>query len=242
MQHDSVAIGQQAVLAPIPGLRHFGAGNGFAVHAAHSHQHRHQAGQLVQRRYAQRGYQRVSTAAESESQLVVLSASDALGQTLGTLGVRFDSPRGLNADIVFPDEVGLLRQRGHQVCEFTQLALDAEVASKRVLAALFHSAYLHAYRLRGVQSLVIEVNPRHVPYYRRMLDFKVCSEERLNLCVQAPAVLMSLDFGYVEEQIARYGGRPELSASVRSLYPYSYSREQEAEQLAILRAGSRIVI
>ncbi len=72
-------------------------------------------------------------------------------------------------------------------------------------------AYLHAYKMQGIELLVIEVNPRHVPYYRRMLDFKVCSDVRTNTHVHAPAVLMSLELRHAEHQIARFGGHPSMS-------------------------------
>ena len=38
--------------------------------------------------------------------------------------------------------------------------------------------------------VVIEVNPRHVRYYERMLGFEVIGPERMNPRVEAPAVLL----------------------------------------------------
>ncbi|QPF72903.1 long-chain N-acyl amino acid synthase [Roseateles sp. DAIF2] len=216
---------------------------GFAIHAASTAHHRWAASQLVHQRYLQRGYRRsqhapeASTAAPTEPHLLVFSATGAEGP-LGTLGVRFDSALGLNADAVFPAEMRALRADGHRLCEFTQLALDADVASKRVLAALFHTAYLHAYKLRGIRTLVVEVNPRHVAYYRRMLGFQVYSETRMNPRVQAPAVLLCLDLAHVERQIALHGGRPERASEQRTLYPYAFSASEEAELLAALSQGS----
>jgi hypothetical protein len=211
----------------------------FSIQAAHSLHHRSQASRLVHQRYTDRGYRCSSTqpiASRTEANLLTLSAISR-GETLGTLGVRYDSPRGLNADGVFPAEMEALRAQGRGICEFTQLALDTDVSSRRVLAALFHTAYLHAFELRGAQLLVIEVNPRHVAYYRRMLGFKVCSEVRMNPRVQAPAVLMLLEFSHVEQQIARYGGQPALSSLTRTLYPFAFSASKEAEVLFSLRTA-----
>ena len=42
-----------------------------------------------------------------------------------------------------------------------------------MIAALFHVAYIIAHRLRGFDALVMEVNPRHVRYYERMLGARV---------------------------------------------------------------------
>ena len=117
-----------------------------------------------------------------------------------------------------------------------RLALDHEVSdNKALLARLFHLAFLHAYRLAGCRLLVIEVNPRHVPFYRRMLGFKVAAEARLNPRVNAPAVLMTLDLIYGAEQIGRYGGSPTNASVTRTRYPYFYSTADEAAILAKLR-------
>lgn len=206
---------------------------GFQIRTADSAQHRSAARSLVGQRYAQRGYQFSSSLAAGDPEVLTLSAV-AEHRVLGTLGMRFAARGGLNADQVFPDEMRALRELEPELCEFTQLALDTEVPSKQVLAALFHTAYLHAHRIRGAQMAVIEVNPRHVPYYRRMLGFKVCGEARMNHRVHAPAVLMTLDFSHAEQQIERHGGQSGLAGVVRTLYPFFFAPAQELKILAEL--------
>src|SRR4029079_16246122 len=98
------------------------------------------------------------------------------------------------------------------ICEFSKLARDTVSQSKRVLASLFHVAYIYAHRLRGFDSLLIEVNQRHVRYYAQMLGFEVIGPERLNQRVNAPAVLMCLDFSHAHTQIGRFGGNPQSVA------------------------------
>ena len=213
----------------------------FSIHAAHTERHRLEASRLVHHRYVQRGYRREHQVGhECEVNVLTLSAIGA-GGTLGTLGIRFDVAQGLSADKAFAAEMALLRgKEGRQICEFTQLALDNQAASKPVLAALFHTAYLHAYKVQGIELLVIEVNPRHVPYYRRMLDFKICSDVKTNTQVHAPAVLLSLELSHAEHQIARFGGHPSMVNCVRSLYPLFFSPEREAEMLARLHEEYRL--
>ena len=156
-------------------------------------------------------------------------------ETIGTMTIGFDNGRGLLADDLFKAEIDALRAEGHAVCEFTKLALDRNDCSREVLASLFHVAYLYAHRVHGYARLVIEVNPRHVRYYRRMLGFEVMGPERMNLRVMAPAVLLCLDFTHTRDQIARFGGHPELFGTVeRSLYPFSFSEAEEAGILARL--------
>jgi hypothetical protein len=46
--------------------------------------------------------------------------------------------------------------------------------------------------------------------------------------VNAPAVLLWVDIGYVEEQIRKYGGTSDNPDTTRSLYPYFFSPREEA--------------
>lgn len=187
---------------------------------------------LVQRRYAERGYDLPS--ATPDPHLYTVAAHEQ-GDLVGTVGVRIDSARGLSADELYPDELGVLRARGLTLCEFTRLAVDDGALSKTVLASLFHTAYLYAHRLCGVDAAVIEVNPRHVPFYIRALQFERIGPERHNLRVDAPAVLLYVPFTRIVEGVARYAGKPELAAGTRTLYPYGFSSQEEHGILNRLR-------
>jgi len=190
---------------------------------------------LLARRYAERGYLCPELSTHGEGSVTICSAF--LGPaTVGTIAVRFDGARGLAADALFPQQLAALRGRGLSLCEFGRLALEHHVSdNKSLLARLFHLAYLHAHRLAGCELLVIEVNPRHVPFYQRMLGFEQRSDVQLNPRVQAPAVLMSLDLIYAREQIARCAGQGAGVAAGRSLYPYFYDAAEEAALLLKLR-------
>ena len=111
-----------------------------------------------------------------------------------------------------------MRAKGLKICEFTRLAVDASAVSRPVLAGLFHTVYLFARNVRGYDFVVIEVNPRHVGYYRRSLGFEILGEERHNLRVNAPAVLMGMSFRKIGENMHRYAGkgtRPARQAQAR---------------------------
>jgi hypothetical protein len=187
---------------------------------------------LVQRRYADRGYD--LPAATPDPNLYTVAAYDQ-GQLAGTVGVRIDSTRRLSADELYPAELAALRIRGTELCEFTRLAVDDSSLSKTVLASLFHTAYLYAHRLCGVDAAVIEVNPRHVPFYIRALQFERIGPERHNRHVDAPAVLLYVPFERIAQGVARYAGKPELAATTRTLYPYGFSPAEEAGILNRLR-------
>lgn len=207
---------------------------GIKIRAAQSAEQRHGASALIERRYAARGYRTTPVRHDDTVNKFTLTANDG-DSTIGTLTVGFDSSDGLLADELFLHEIDALRAQGDEVCEFTKLALDTLVCSKRVLASLFHMAYIYAHRVKGFDTVLIEVNPRHVRYYQRMLGFEVQGPERLNRRVNAPAVLMSLDLFHAREQIRRFGGNPELAATERSLYPYFFGPSDEIAIVERLR-------
>jgi hypothetical protein len=204
------------------------AGRFFRIRTAKTERHRSSAGVLLNRRYAWRGYRSSfsSDPSDDSEQLTLLAVRD--GETIGTITVGFDGDSGLCVDDLFPEEVSALRRDGASVCEFTKLAVETTACSKQVLASLFHVAYICAHRLKGYDSLLIEVNPRHVRFYNRMLGFRAASAPRLNRRVDAPAVLMCVDFSHVRTQIEAFGGDPDSDAAERSLYPYAFSAKEEA--------------
>ena len=214
------------------------AGRLFKIRAARTPGQRRSASTLINLRYAWRGYATKPLPQESAPDRITLVAAEE-DETIGTMTVGFDGPDGLLVEELFPGEVHSLRAAGHRVCEFTKLAVDGASQSRRVLATLFHVAYIYAYRVMGFDCLLVEVNPRHVNYYSRILGFTTVAESRMNMRVNAPAVLMRLDFAHTEEQIARFGGKPQLSSTERSLYPYSFSVEEEAGIVGRIRRGDR---
>ena len=199
----------------------------FTIRSADSHGQRSSASVLIKRMYATRGYRSSPLPEQQPPTCITLVASDH-DMMIGTITIGFDSPSGLHVDDLFAVETSALRQAGRRICEFTTLAMDSVVRSKRVLASLFHVSYIYAHRMMGFDNLLIEVNPRHVRYYQRMLGFKVVGEPRLNRRVNAPAVLMCLDFSHAHDQIACVAGKPEFSLLDRSLYPHFFSPSEEA--------------
>ena len=189
-------------------------------------------GALVDRRYAERGYDLPGQ--KRDQNLYTFVAYDE-GALVGTVSIRLDSAdRGLSADELYRDEINQFRSLDQRVCEFTRLAVDASV-SKPVLAGLFHTAYLYAARMRGFHLAVIEVNPRHVVFYRRALGFRVIGPERLNERVNAPAVLLCVPFSTVATGLHKNAGQPERSDG-RSLYVHGFTTDEEAGILKRLRS------
>lgn len=198
----------------------------FKIKTADTSVRRQSANVLLRHRYAWRGYQAVALPSDQTVNRITLSAIEH-DVTIGTITVVLDGPEGLGAEEAFGAEVDALRAEGNRVCEFGKLAIDPISGTKRVIAALFHVAYIIAHRMRGYDVLVMEVNPRHVRYYERMLGARVLGEQRLNRKVNAPAVLLTIPFKYIMEMIGEFGGQEERAGEERSLYPLAFSIAEE---------------
>ena len=176
----------------------------FKIRIAHLTQQPRDADVLVERRYGGRGYQ--IPVVKRDPTLMTFLAYDE-GQIVGTVSVRLDSPdKGLACDDLYREQVDALRAQGHRLTECTRLAVDTAIASKPVLASLFHTAYLYASVVRNYTYNVIEVNPRHASFYARALRFEPIGPVRMNRRVNAPAILLGVSFEALGEAIARYAG------------------------------------
>ena len=198
----------------------------FKIRYAGTDGHLRLASFLVQRRYSWRGYN-VSIPSAIQTNRITLSAYDR-DDVVATISIGLDSDSGLFVDALFTDELKSLREPNRRLCEFTRLAINEALRSKPVIAALFHTAYIYARRIRGCTDLVVEVNPRHVRFYERMLGFQPFGSVRADPRVQAPAALLHLDLRHAEAQIAKYGGNAEHAVRIRSLYPYFFSPREES--------------
>lgn len=201
----------------------------FKIRFAYNDERRQQASFLVKKRYSEVGYVATAGAIHKGCPAEITLLSYLNEQVVGTLTVGLDVGQGLYADELYRAEIDRLRAEGRKVAEFTKLAVDSKRASKQVLASLFHIAYIHLRRLWRYTDMVIEVNPDHVDFYKRMLGFVEYGPQRHCARVNAPAVLLWLEADRVDGWIEAYGGRPELAKQVRMLYPYFFSPNKDRE-------------
>lgn len=210
----------------------------FNVRLAISAERHADAGVLLRRMYAWRGYA-FEAGAREEGDKVTLYAETG-GNLVGTMSLCLDRHGALPADEHFGDRLDILRREGRRLCEPSRLAIDKGM-SKRVFASLIHISYLYAHRLHGFTDYVIEINPRHVAFYRHMLGFADCGAERQCSRVGAPAVLLRLPLDHMAAQIAKWGGTHEQNSSgqnggERSFYPYFFPVREEPGITARLAA------
>jgi hypothetical protein len=198
----------------------------FKIRLADSDGRRNSASMLIRKMYAWRGYQTKDTLNQQPNRMTLVASADDV--TVATITVGFDSPIGLLVDQLYKQEIDPLRGAGRRICEFTKLAVDSAIRSKRVLASLFHIAYIYGRQIYNYTDLLIEVNPRHVRFYEKMLGFAQFGQERVNPRVNAAAVLMRLQFDHAQQQISIFGGHAELGKTEKSLYPYFFSLAEEA--------------
>lgn len=132
-----------------------------------------------------------------------------------TLNVSQDR---LLCEQTFGDLVGPTRAAGYRLCEVTKLAIQdrsveragqVTAAHPKAISALLHSAFLIARKLHRCDLMYIEVNPRHVRYYKHLVGFKECGQPRRCERADAPAHLMVLDMAAAESG----RNRSELPAS-----------------------------
>lgn len=165
------------------------------------------ADSLIRRRYAWRGYSlelfeyqgRSGQGAESRNNITFFAADEQT--TLGTITLRLDGPEGLRADATHSDALRHARRDNGSIAELTRLALAEDVDSRLVLSSLFGLVYAVGRWVHGVTDVFIEVNPRHVAFYSRVLGFVVAGETRFCERVLAPSVLLHADVETLEERL-----------------------------------------
>jgi hypothetical protein len=189
---------------------------------------------LLRKMYAWRGYAFEVDADHAANKITLYAETD--GMLVGTMSLCLDRQGRLPADEVFGDRLDLLRRQGRRLCEPSRLAIDRGV-SKRVFASLIHISYIYAHRVHGFSDYVIEVNPRHVAFYKNMLGFADFGGERACARVGAPAVLLRLPLDYMGAQIRQWGGSMGRHGGERSFYPWFFPASDEPAITARLTEG-----
>lgn len=184
----------------------FEGGGDIEVSVAKSREDLRRAEELVHHQYAARGYfadtehpQETKQSASRRASVIVARSHQRL---VGTLTVVIDSPAGLFADEVNREFVSPMRAEGRRLGEFVRLAVthQRDTDSREVLAALFNAAHGICVANR-LDALLIEVNPRHVGFYRRALCFEVVSKEKICPRVNAPSVLLRMPLSDLTRKI-----------------------------------------
>lgn len=197
----------------------------FKLRLATTEDRRKSASLLIEKMYSWRGYE-TGALNRDPHRITLIAYQDE--RVVGTMTLGLDSPSGMVVDQLYKHETDQLRAAGRKPCDITRLAVDQDIKSKSVLAALFHLTFIYGHNIHQATDFLIEVNPRHVLFYERMLGFERFGAEKTCPRVNAPAVLLRLDLAYADEQIVKYGGMGADVRGIKSIYPYFFSREDES--------------
>lgn len=189
----------------------------FKVRFAQTDTARAAASMLVQKRYAWRGYQAGEIKQQPNRITLMTYLED---QIVGSLNIGYDSPEGLLADERYYEELEALRAQGAHIGEITKLAIDETLGNKQVLAGMINIAYLYGL-IHGVTDAVIEVTPRHRPFYERMLAFRQIGGERFYTTSNTNVVLLHIKMEDMKKYIEELGGKGS-ECKDRSIYPYFF--------------------
>jgi hypothetical protein len=121
-------------------------------------------------------------------------------ETISTVSLVCDGQHGLPLEVIYPEEVSQLRQRGIRVAEVSALA-DRRRQLSRTLPVFVPLARLmiQTARARGVEQVLVAVHPRHAKFYQRLLGFEVIgSQKAYPLVSNQPAVPLKLDFDRID--------------------------------------------
>jgi len=105
---------------------------------------------------------------DSHQRIIILKKNDVI---VGTATIRVDSENGLLIDESYLEAANKFRSEGKRICEITKLAIDFETQSKNATMALYKMVCFYALSM-GVTDYLIEINPRHSVFYRRLFGFK----------------------------------------------------------------------
>lgn len=158
----------------------------------------------------------------------ILIVQDQNKQVLGTVTLVFDSESSLPCKQLYPKEVKFLYSQGAKLTELSRLAIARDSRySKEILLLLINYLMIYSQINKTCNGLIIQVNPRHVAYYQKLLDFTIIGEEKSCRRVKdAPAVLLHLCFkryDQLREKIAKEGKKTKI----RSLYHQFLDRNYE---------------
>lgn len=154
-------------------------------------------------------------------------------EVIGTLTLTLDSNEGLLADELYKNEIDTIRSKNRKLCEISKLAFKTNTDLKKIMAELFHVAYIYAHSLHAATDAVIEVNPRHAVFYKQLLGFQEIGSQRICPRVNAPALLLHFEHhGITSRTVTKITNRITTKESLfiprkKTIYKYFLSQLEE---------------
>lgn len=157
--------------------------------------------ELIYRSYLRAGLCVKSDCGMRATPYQLLSTTDILlaelrGQVISTVSLVRDGDLGLPMESLYPEEVATRRSAGVNVAEISCLA-DRRQGTARFFGLFCDLSRLmfQLARQTGIDEILVAVNPRHAPLYRRYMAFEQIGEQRDDDTIaDFPAVPLSLNF------------------------------------------------
>lgn len=229
----ALPIEDERSLDGIPNPKYVLRQGDYNIRLAISPERRSLVSKLIKNMYSWRGYHTADTVIPSHKAHQITLEASIEQHVVGTLTIGRDSEEGLLVDALYEQEIRTLRAENRKVCELSKLAIDPLHSSKELLASLFNLAYIYGRIVHRATDFVIEVNPRHTGYYKRILGFRQIGEMRTCQRVNAPAMLLHLELDYVDAQVSSLAGSRDPKQ--RSLYAYFLTKHEEQRVACSLR-------
>lgn len=165
-----------------------------------------------------------------DEESVILMVQDQERNLAGSVTMVFDGNSRLPAEKIYSKELKKLRNSGDKMVEISRLVINpAYRNSKEILVLLFNYLSIYSYHVKNFSSLVVEVNPRHKDYYKKLMSFDEIGEEKACPMVQnAPAVLLHLPLKRYQSEVIRFKNQYIADKKERSLYASFLKPEQES--------------
>lgn len=134
--------------------------------------------------------------------IVLIAIDNSL--IVGTNTITIDGPKGLHVDEDFPLEMKKIRQKcldnGQLLASSGRIVTDSSYGSQyRLIIKLIKATINIAVKKLNIDFFVIECNPKHEEFYRRIIGFKSLAYGTCRAVGGEPAVLMGIGKNEIKE-------------------------------------------
>ena len=109
---------------------------------------------------------------------------------------------GLPMDVIYRPEIDSLREKDRIVVELSSFVTHSKYRWRNIMIYLTRAMFFYS-RMNCVNDICITVNPKHVPFYKRIFLFDTFGPERMHPGVKAPAVLMRINMDDIEDKLSK---------------------------------------
>ncbi|PCJ52371.1 MAG: hypothetical protein COA79_23760 [Planctomycetota bacterium] len=207
----------------------------FFIKVANTLKEREEVFRLAYQIYLEKGYLKENQSEcliqdyDFDPETVILIVKDNKNKIVGSLTMVFEDSSKLPAMKLFRKELNDIRFTKGKIAEISRLVIDKSYRnSKEILRLMINYLFIYTHHIKNYGSLAIQVNPRHVNYYKALLCFKEAGIPKACPQVQnAPAVLLSVSMSRYQSKLNYYSTASNKVKKDRSLYREFIKPDQE---------------